>query len=169
MPADVVRALPADLAGIPPIFDDDGTVTSASFAPAADGVTVLILARDVDSPIAALVGSGRSAGDPLDPVGGVARSVRRGLRAASLSPEDVDAWEISEPTAATALLASRALGLDPERTNRIGGMLAVGDAGAAEDLRLSIDRLGSINPGGHLVAVSTGLSGAAATVWQGSN
>jgi len=166
VPADVVRALPADLAGIPPIFDDDGTVTSASFAPAADGVTVLILASEVDSPIATLVGSARSAGDPLDPVGGVATSVRRGLRAASLSPEDVDAWEISEPTAATALLASLVLGLDSERTNRMGGMLTVGDAGAAEDLRLSIDRLGSINPGDHLVAVATGPSGAATSVWQ---
>jgi len=166
--ADVVRSLPTDLAGLQPIFDADGTVTSASFAPAADGVTVLILARDVDSPIATLVGSSRSAGDPLDPVGGVARSVRRGLHAASLTPEDIDAWEISEPTAATALLASRALGLDPERTNRLGGTLAVGDAGAAEDLRLSIDRLGSINPGGHLLALSTGPSGAATTVWQRS-
>ncbi len=165
--ADVMRLLPLDLAGLPAVFDDDGTVTSASFAPAADGVTVMILTRDAASPVATLAAGGRAAGDPLDPAGGVERSLARALEIAGLSIGDIDVWEVSESTAATALLTCRSLGIEPEQVNRHGGALAVGDAGAAEDLRLSVDGIAALTPHRHLAAVSTGPTGAAVTIWRG--
>ncbi len=165
---DVMRELPLDLSGLPPVFDDDGTVTSASFAPAADGVSVIILTRDTASPGAVLLAGVRSAGDPLDPAGGVEASLTRALEIAEMTSSDIDGWEVSESTAASALLACKNLGVRPEQVNRQGGALAVGDAGAAEDLRLSVDGVAACAPDSHLAVVSTGPTGAATTIWRGT-
>ncbi|MEZ5166084.1 MAG: hypothetical protein R2695_06185 [Acidimicrobiales bacterium] len=41
---------------------------------------------------------------------------------------DVRRWELTEPSAAAALVAITRLGLDPSMVNQGGGTLAVGDS-----------------------------------------
>lgn len=158
--ADGVRTLPDEPGALPPMFDGDGTVTAMTFAPPADGVTALVLTTGPGG--AELMGTGRAAGDPLDPAGGVERA----MAASGVDPALVDRWEIAEPTAATLLVVCRRLGLDPAAVNPGGGTLAVGDAGAAEELRLCADGLAVAAPEELVATVVVGTTGSAVTVWR---
>ena len=185
--ADVVRRLPADLSELRPMFAADGLLDAVSFAPPADGVTALVLRRS-GSGIAELVHCTLVAGDPLDPAGGLvpAHLGAAGQAAAKSSVADASAAgqaaagraaaeafaaiEIAEPSAAGALLVCRALSIEPSAAERLvntrGGTLAVGDVGAAEELRLCADRLADLRPGELLAAVAAGTGGAAVSVWR---
>jgi len=165
---DTIRALPIDLADLPPMFDGSGTITSASIACPADGVTAIILSRLIAGDTGRLAGTARSAGHPRDPIGGLAVAVAAALRDADLTPDAIATWHLAERTAAGALLACRCLnsfGVDPDRINPRGGSLAVGNAGAADDLRLSVDGISDSRPGDTVAAVSYGMTGAAVSVW----
>lgn len=115
---------------------------------------------------AAVAGTGRAAGDPFDPVGGVRAAVDRALGSSGLEVDDMAAVASVEPTAAAPILVGRALGIDPAEINRSGGALATGDAGAAEELRLIADGLVGLEPGQHLLTISAGPTGSVATVWR---
>lgn len=115
---------------------------------------------------AAVVGTGRAAGDPFDPVGGVRAAVDQALGSGGLGIDDMTAVASVEPTAAAPILVGRALGIDPAEINRSGGALATGDAGAAEELRLIADGLVGLEPGQHLLTISAGPTGSVATVWR---
>lgn len=171
---DTIRAWPIDLADLPPMFDGSGTITSASIAPPADGVTAIILSRLMGGDTrrlvgtAHLVGTARTAGHPRDPIGGLTVAVANALRHADLTPDSIATWHLAERTAAGALLACRCLtsfGVDPDRINPRGGSLAVGDAGAADDLGLTVDGISDSKPGDIVAAVSYGMTGAAVSVW----
>ena len=166
--SDTLRIMPIDLAGLPPMFDRSGTVTGASIAPPADGLTAIILSRDAGGGTAHLAGTARSAGHPRDPIGGLPVAVAAALRDADLTTDAITSWHLTERTAAGALLACRcltSLGVDPDRINPQGGSLAVGDAGAADDLRLSVDGISSARRDDTVAAVSYGMTGAAVSVW----
>lgn len=167
---DRVRDLGA-VADLPPAFGEGGLLTAATFAPPADAVTALLLQsgepREFQEPeTAAVVGTGRTAGDPFDSVGGVPAAVDRALGSEGLRIDDMSAVAIAEPTAAAPILVGRALGIDPAEINRSGGALATGDAGAAEELRLIADGLVALEPGQHLLTISAGPTGSVATVWH---
>ncbi len=163
--ADMVRAFPGDARTLPPMFDEDGTVTGATFAPAADGATAMVLTSSATTPVAQLLGTGRSAGHPLDALGGLAESAERARTAGNLLRHAVTTWEIGETTAAAALSAIADLGIEPAWTNRRGGTLGVGDAGAAEDLRLGADGVIEAAAGEVVGTAAFGLTGSAVTVW----
>ena len=168
--ADRVRDLGAT-ADLPPAFGEGGLLTAATFAPPADAVTALLLqASEPGSPgkpeTAAVVGTGRAAGDPFDPVGGVRAAVDQALGSGGLGIDDMAAVASVEPTAAAPILVGRALGIDPAEINRSGGALATGDAGAAEELRLIADGLVGLESGQHLLTISSGPTGSVATVWR---
>ena len=116
--------------------------------------------------MAAVVGTGRAAGDPFDPVGGVQAAVDQALGSEGLRINDIAAVAVIEPTAAAPILLGRTLGIDPAKINRYGGTLATGDAGAAEELRLIADGLVGLEPGQHLVTISAGPTGSVVTVWR---
>lgn len=115
---------------------------------------------------AVVVGTGRAADDPFDPIGGVWTAVEQALGSGGLRIDDVAAVAAVEPTAAAPILVGRALGIDPAEINRSGGALATGDAGAAEELRLIADELVGLEPGQHLLTISAGPTGSVATVWR---
>ncbi len=180
--ADVVRPLPVDLSELRPMLAPDGLLDAVSFAPPADGVTALVLSR-AGSGLAELVQCTLVAGDPLDPAGGLAPAhlgaVGQAIAdaaavgqtiAGQAAAEAFAAIEIAEPSAAGALLVCRALGIEPSAAERVvnarGGTLAVGDVGAAEELRLCTDRLAGLRPGELLAAVAAGTGGAAVSVWR---
>ena len=116
--------------------------------------------------MAAVVGTGRAAGDPFDPVGGVQAAVDQALGSEGLRINDIAAVAVTEPTAAAPILLGRTLGIDPAEINRYGGTLATGDAGAAEELRLIADGLVGLESGQHLLTISAGPTGSVVTVWR---
>ena len=175
-----------DTAGLPPTFDDDGLLTAATFAPPADAVAALLLAGGLGAgdgpdvralqvasgaagPLATVAGIGRAAGDPFDPVGGVAAAVERALVEAGVGLGEVDDIAVVEQDAATVALVAAALGIDPSDVNRRGGAVATGNAGAAEELCLIADGLSepaAAACGRLLLTVSAGPVGSAAIMWQ---
>ena len=186
--ADRVRDLGA-VADLPPAFGDGGLLTAATFAPPADAVTAVLLqsgepgrlgepgrpgepgesgepGRLGEPETAAVAGTGRAAGDPFDPVGGIRAAVDQALESGGLGIDDMAAVAATEPTAAAPILVGRALGVDPSRINRPGGALATGEAGAAEELRLIADGLVGLEPGQYLLTISAGPTGSVATVWR---
>lgn len=162
--ADDRRERPAEIGALPPSFDPDGTVTGFTFAPPVDGVTVLSITAAGSGAGPWIVGRARSAGHPLDPTGAAADAIADALAKADLTLAEVSRWELVEPTAAAALLVVRAAGLDPARVNPAGGTLGVGDAGAAEELRLVADGIARATSGETFGAVAFGPAGAAVTL-----
>lgn len=164
------RELLGDPAGLEPLFDADGTVTAHSFAPPVDGAAALLLTAETAAveggALAEVVGLGRGAGDPLDATGGVGAALRRAFSDSGAAAEDVVRWEVTENTAAGFLSVCRRLGVDPDCANPDGGTLGVGDAGGAEELRLSVDGVSAAGDGDLVAAASAGTTGSAVTLWR---
>jgi acetyl-CoA C-acetyltransferase len=64
--------------------------------------------------------------DPVLMLTGPAPAALKALKAAGLTPRDVDLWEINEAFAAVVLQTARALEIDLERVNVNGGAIALG-------------------------------------------
>lgn len=158
--ADDIRSRPDDVATMPAAFDPDGAVTGFTFSPPADGITALLLTAR-PGPGLQVLGTGRAAGEPNDPLGGLPLAAAAAARHAQISLSDIDIWHLTEPTAAAVLLAIDRLDLDPDAVNPAGGTLGVGDAGAADELRLvaetgrttGIHAVAAFGPGGAAVSI----------------
>ena len=164
------RAVIDDPAELAPLFDSDGTVTAYSFAPPVDGAAALLLTTGglaVKGPgLANVVGVGRAAGNPLEATGGVELAFQRALSHAGVDALDIARWEVTETTAAGFLSICHRLQVDPSIANPDGGTLGVGDGGAAEELRLTVDGVLSAATGECVAAVSAGPTGSAITLWK---
>jgi len=161
---DEPREMPADASSLPPSFDPEGSVTSFTFSPPADGVAAVLLRVDAASTTPAIAAVGRAAGDPLDPTGGLDRAAVLACAGLGCDPADLDRWELVEPTAAAALVAIERLRVPPDRVNVDGGTLGVGDAAAADELRLIVDAVASNRTPALVGCASFGPTGAAVTI-----
>ena len=153
--ADVIRAITVD--ALEPIFDTDGTTTAAGFAPPADGVSVIVLGTDA-SAMAEIDPTIVAAGSPFDLRGPVIAAVDD-----NVIPDRVD---LAAGSASMALVAVDALAVDAELVDASGGTIAVGDAAAAEDLRLVIDGIHHAAPGSTGRALRVAPGAAAGCVWR---
>jgi acetyl-CoA acetyltransferase len=79
--------------------------------------------------------------DPADPLRAPQAAAAAALERAGLSADRVDAWSVAATHAAVAFDLTAALGLDPERLDPEGGVLARGHAGAATGLVELVDLL----------------------------
>lgn len=125
----------ANLAKIPtlkPAFKADGTVTAANSSSISDGASALVLASESAvkekglTPMAKIVGHTTNSMDPseftLAPIG----AIEKLLAKTGWDKDDVDLFEINEAFAMVTMLATRELGLDPEKVNIHGGACAQG-------------------------------------------
>ncbi len=100
-----------------PLTDGAASVLIASEAwAAAHGLRPRAFVRSV-----ATVGT-----DPVLMLTGPAPASRKALAIAGLTPGDIDLWEINEAFAAVAIETIRTLGIDEERVNVNGGVIALG-------------------------------------------
>ncbi|MGH8926934.1 MAG: thiolase family protein [Acidimicrobiia bacterium] len=130
------------LAGLPPVFKRDGTVTAGNSSPMNDGASALLLATEAGltrqqlTPMARIVSSA-AAGVHPDLMGmGPVPASRKALDRAGLSVGDLDLVELNEAFAAQAVACMRELDLDPERVNVNGGAIALGHPLGASGARL---------------------------------
>ncbi len=125
----------ADLDKIPklrPAFKQDGTVTAANSSSISDGASALILASESAikekglKPMAKIVAHTTNSLHPaeftLAPIG----AIEKLLEKTGWDKDEVDLFEINEAFAMVTMLATRELGLDPEKVNIHGGACAQG-------------------------------------------
>lgn len=115
-----------------PAFKKDGSVTAGNASGLNDAAAFFVLA---DAATAAKAGhkamarivSYAVAGVPNDLMGeGPIPATKLALKRAGLSLDQIDVIESNEAFAAQAIAVTRALGLDPAKTNTNGGAIALG-------------------------------------------
>ncbi len=120
------------LAGLPPAFEDDGTVTAGNASQLSDGasMTMLMSAERAAQLGVEPMGIYRGftvAGCEPDEMGiGPVFAIPRLLKNAGLAQDDVDLWELNEAFASQCLYCRDALGIDNEIYNVLGGSISIG-------------------------------------------
>lgn len=145
---DAIRSILVD--ELEPIFDEDGTTTAATYAPAADGVSVLVLGRGE------AIGEITSVDTVAGPIVGVP----------TIAASPVGQIDVAATSASIALLGVQAMGTARTDVDRNGGTIATGDAAAAEDLRLVVDGLHRAEAGATGHGVRFGVGAAAGCLWR---
>jgi acetyl-CoA acyltransferase len=120
------------LAALRSVFAEDGSVTAGNSSPLNDGAAALLLASERGcerlglQPLARVVNWAAAGVEPRRMGIGPAPAMRLALERAGWKLDDIDAVELNEAFAAQALAVVAELGLDPARTNRRGGAIALG-------------------------------------------
>ncbi|HET7415711.1 MAG TPA: thiolase family protein [Arthrobacter sp.] len=129
------------LAGLKPVFRQDGTVTAGNSSPLNDGAGALLLAGGNaqlgTEPLARVVSRGVAGNDPN--IFGIApvEAANKALTRAGLSWDDVDVVELNEAFASQSLACLKLWPeLDPEKVNIHGGAIAMGHPLGASGARI---------------------------------
>jgi len=130
-----------------PAFKEGGTVTAGNAPSVNDGAAALIVAssRRAEAlglaPLARIAGMAGAATAPewftLAPI----EALRKLLKKTGWSAESVDLYEVNEAFSVVAMAAIQDLGLDPERVNVNGGVVALGHPIGATGARLLVTLL----------------------------
>lgn len=120
------------LAGLKPVFAQNGTVTAGNSSQMSDGAAAVLLCSEAAlkrynlEPLARFV-CYTVAGVPPEIMGiGPKEAVPSALKQAGLSLGDLDWIELNEAFAAQSLAVIQDLGLDREKVNPLGGAIALG-------------------------------------------
>jgi acetyl-CoA acetyltransferase family protein len=165
------------LAGLPPAFRENGTVTAGNSSPLNDGAAALLLGDETGArragrtPLARIVSRATSAVEPpLFGIGPV-EAGRRALGRAGVGWGDLVAVELNEAFAAQALAClAEWPELDPERVNPNGGAIAIGHPLGCSGARIAgtlAHQLHSRGGGHGLAAICIGVGQGLARVLEG--
>ena len=120
------------LAGLPPAFEEDGTVTAGNASQLSDGASMTLLmsaeraGRLGVEPMGIYRGFTVAACEPDEMGIGPVFAVPRLLHNAGLEQDDIDLWELNEAFASQCVYCRDALGLDNEIYNVNGGSISIG-------------------------------------------
>jgi acetyl-CoA acyltransferase len=132
------------LAGLPPAFAADGSVTAGNSSQISDGaaatlVTSRAFADDHGLEVLAEVGSNNVAGvDPTVMGIGPVPATRGLLERTGHEIDDYDLVELNEAFASQCVYSRDELGIDPEKFNVNGGAIAIGHPLGASGARLPV-------------------------------
>jgi acetyl-CoA acyltransferase len=120
------------LAKLKPVFAAKGSVTAGNSSQTSDGAGALILVSEKIlkqfnlTPLAKF-SSFAVRGVPPEIMGiGPKEAIPAACRAAGITQDQIDWYELNEAFAAQALAVVRDLGLDPSKVNPLGGAIALG-------------------------------------------
>jgi len=120
------------LAALKPAFTRDGTVTAGNASGINDGASALLVvggdAALGHTPLARVVVSAVAGVDPSVMGIGPVPAVRKALKRAGLTADQIDLWELNEAFASQSIACMRDLQLDPAKVNVYGGAIALGHA-----------------------------------------
>ena len=131
------------LAGLPPVFKQDGIITAGNSAPLNAGASLVMLmsgkkAKETGlDPVAKITSMGWAGVDPSVMGKGPVPATRKALSRVGLRPEDIDLWEINEAFSVVALYAMKEMGIAREKVNIHGGSIAIGHPLGASGARLT--------------------------------
>jgi acetyl-CoA acyltransferase len=120
------------LAKLKPVFAAKGSVTAGNSSQTSDGAGALILVsekilKQFDLKPLARFASFAVRGVPPEIMGiGPKEAIPAACRAAGISQDEIDWFELNEAFAAQALAVIRDLNLDPAKVNPLGGAIALG-------------------------------------------
>ena len=122
------------LSELEPVFKPDGKVTAGNSCPLNDGAAAVVVMSDTRAqelgiePRARIIASAVSGVEPEIMGVGPIEAVRKVLKQAGMTIDDVDVMELNEAFAAQVLPVCRELGVDPfgEKLNPHGGAIALG-------------------------------------------
>ncbi len=117
-----------------PAFDPNGVVTAGNSCPLNDGAAAVVVMSEERAkqlgvtPLARIIASSVSGIEPELMGVGPIEAVRKVLKQAGMSIDDVDAMELNEAFAAQVIPVCREVGIDPfdDRFNANGGAIAIG-------------------------------------------
>ena len=122
------------LGKLKPAFKEGGTVTAGNAPGVNDGASALVVtsleranALGVE-PLARIVAQATSGTEPQLVMMAPVEAIKKVLKKANWSTNDVDLIELNEAFAVQAVAITRELDLDPERVNVNGGAVALGHA-----------------------------------------
>ncbi|MEO5678153.1 MAG: acetyl-CoA C-acetyltransferase [Acidimicrobiales bacterium] len=120
------------LAQLQAVFRPDGKVTAGNACPLNDGAAAVVVMSDTRArelgvtPLARIVASGVSALDPEIMGLGPIEASRQALTRAGMSIDDIDLVELNEAFAAQVIPSARALEVEWDKLNVMGGAIALG-------------------------------------------
>ena len=126
-----------------PAFKKDGVITAGISSPLNAAATSMILMSKETAkkkgikPLATIRSIGFAGVDPTIMGHGPVPASEKALEKAGLKASDIDFWEINEAFCIVALNCIKALGLDPDTVNVMGGGTAIGHALGATGVRLT--------------------------------
>lgn len=130
------------LAGLRPVFRDDGVVTAGTSSPLTDGASAVLVTSDAFArkhglkPLARIKSMATFGCDPALMGMGPVPATRLALERAGLTAADIDVVEINEAFGSQALACIRELNLDMARVNLDGGGMAIGHPLGATGARI---------------------------------
>ena len=123
---------PEGLAGLPPAFEEDGSVTAGNASQLSDGASMTLVmseerARQLGlEPLAHFRGFTVAGCEPDEMGIGPVFAVPKLLEKAGLQIGDIDLWELNEAFASQCVYCRDRLEIDPEIYNVDGGSISIG-------------------------------------------
>jgi acetyl-CoA acyltransferase len=120
------------LSALKPVFATDGSVTAGNSSQTSDGAAfVMVMSEEMVkelniNPIARLVSYATVGVDPRIMGIGPVDAIPKALKAAGLSQNDVNLFELNEAFASQSLAVIKETGLNPDIVNVNGGAIALG-------------------------------------------
>jgi acetyl-CoA C-acetyltransferase len=165
-----LKADPAKIPTLKPAFAKDGTITAANASSISDGAAALVMTRESVARklgmkiVARVAGHAAHAHEPGLFTTAPVPAMRKALKRAGWSVEDVDLFEVNEAFAVVAMIAERELGLDRAKLNVNGGACALGHPIGASGARILATLLSALEArGGKRGLASLCIGGGEAT------
>jgi acetyl-CoA C-acetyltransferase len=117
---------------LPPAFKKDGTVTAGNSSGINDAAAAVLLMKEEEcaqyglTPSARILGFASGAVDPAYMGLGLIPAVKRALRVAGISLDDLNLVELNEAFASQTIACMRELGISLDRTNIHGSGISLG-------------------------------------------
>ncbi len=133
-----------------PAFDKNGTVTAANASTLNDGASAVLLMSAEKAkllglkPLAKIVSYGSFAQDPVWFTTAPAEGMRRAMKKAGWSMNDVDLFEVNEAFAVVAMAAEKDLGIPAEKLNVWGGAISLGHPIGSSGSRIVVTLLNQL-------------------------
>jgi acetyl-CoA C-acetyltransferase len=144
----------AGLAALRPAFSTDGTITAGNASQLSDGGAALVLttasrAQAEGLPVLGrILGAASIAGPDPSLLERPSDAIRAAAARAGLDAAGFDRYEINEAFASVAVASQRALGVDPERVNVLGGAIALGHPLGCSGARVVVTLLDALRLAG---------------------
>jgi acetyl-CoA acyltransferase len=138
------------LAKLKPAFDPTGSVTAGNSSPLTDGAAAVVVTSGERAKALGVKPLGyfrhfAVAGVPPEIMGiGPVPAIRKLLKQAGMTVDQIDLFELNEAFASQALYCSRELGIDPDKLNVNGGAIALGHPLGVTGARLTLTLLNEL-------------------------
>jgi len=149
-----LKADPAKIPTLKPAFAKDGAITAANASSISDGAAALVMTREsvakkLGMPIVArVVSHAAHAHEPGLFTTAPVPAIRKALKRAGWTVDDVDLFEVNEAFAVVAMIAERDLGIPRDKLNVNGGACALGHPIGASGARILATLLAALEARG---------------------